>query len=522
MKSPLERIKEKVSFSKKNAEHPIDLSEIISTIKRLHSSKKLIPVICEDMFEYISPSGEHQSLHSYTVEKVIDKLYNRGIRIEFSSEKELLNIINEKYYGISMLKAMMEGRNVDLFTYIYDSIVDYEERDKIREGIHLKEEVKMFLEAGEFPLIITTNCFGIIENDLSLEYEPEWNKLNDKNKKDLPERCVYHLFGKADHDSPLWGYDDELLLKFLCSSYSADFELQNLHNAVNPKKNDPQTLLILGNDAPDWLFRFLLTPIYGDYNILYNKQRARGYYLNEIERSTGKSLDLFLHNIRFDKESDLVEVLTKVTPKIQKPSKDAIAPSVNKKFKYAFFVAHAGDDKSTAEKFVNYLRSKNLKVWVDFENLKEGDYWQRIIDALKNSAFFIPLVTGAYMQRMKADTELRKLQLPEIEFDPKLCVDLEKKLEGAQIELLLANKWYMTESLYELDNQGIRGYSIPVIIKGSQLYCMDIDFEKIRNWGTNSQLLPENLFFGKNMYYFDEANPESFKIDCERYLKFQK
>ena len=257
MATPIERIKNKITIAEKNnSASESNTDEIVRDIKMLLRNESLIPVICEDMYEYENlQTHERQSLHSYLVERVIDKFVRKGKNIELS-ELELDSIVNEGYYGLSLLQARL---GCDIYKELYNSVIDEE---NIYDGITLKKEVREFLEESKFPLIITTCCFPILEKELTLCYKSYWCELETKNDKQLPVPCVYHLFGKAKLSNSNWGYNDKQLLRFLRSAYSSDYALSNL-TAVIGRSNSRKTLLILGNDSPDWLFRFILTPIYG-------------------------------------------------------------------------------------------------------------------------------------------------------------------------------------------------------------------------------------------------------------------
>ena len=500
MATPIERIKNKITIvDKGTGVSECNTDEIVRDIKVLLRNESLIPVICEDMYEYENPqTHERQSLHSYMVERVIDKFVRKRKKIELS-EKDLYSIVNEGYYGISLLQSRL---GCDIYKDLYNSVID---DDNIYDGITLKKEVKEFLEESKSPLIITTSCFPILENELALRYNSYWCELETKNDKKLPDLCVYHLFGKAKLSSSNWGYNDKQLLRYLRSAYSSDYALINLTATIG-RSNSRKTLLILGNDSPDWLFRFILTPIYG--GDVYDD--GIGYYISDDRRIEDESLNLFLRDIKFEKESQLIEVLKSVTERIK--CKNTIVLS-NLDLGYDFFVAHAGDDKETAEELVKILRNHGLKVWVDYENIKDGQYWQRVIDALKKSSFFIPLVTEVYIQKNKKKDKVQEaLELTgisEVSLCMEECVKLEKYLEGVQIELLLADKW----------SKEIRKdpYSIPVILKGAEVYGSPITTSYIRNMSENSKWLPQNLFWGIQMYDYDENDAQSLTLDWDRY-----
>lgn len=154
----IEGLREKVSVIKESNTPNNGTNEIVSNIKRLVSRKTLVPVICEDMYEYTDPiTKKRQLLHSYIVEKIIERAYNSNIIIELT-EEELKNIVNEGYYGISLLQSKL-GK--DLYEEIFNLIMD--EDNNVYDNICVKKEVLSFLLVCNFPLIITTSCFPILE-----------------------------------------------------------------------------------------------------------------------------------------------------------------------------------------------------------------------------------------------------------------------------------------------------------------------------------------------------------------------
>ena len=500
MATPVERIKNIITIvDKGSCATGCNTDEIVRDINKLIRNESLIPVICEDMYVYENPqTHERQSLHSYLVEKVIDMFVRKGKKLELS-EQELDSIVNEGYYGFSLLQSRF---GCDIYKELYNSVIDEED---IFDGITLKKEVREFLEESKFPLIITTCCFPILEKELTPCYNSYWCELETENTPKIPDLCVYHLFGKANLSNPNWGYNDKQLLRFLRSAFSSQYALSNLTTAIG-RLNSRKTLLILGNDSPDWLFRFILTPIYG--GDVYDD--GTGYYICDEKRIEDDSLNLFLRDIKFEKESQLIEVLKSVKDKIK--NTNARIPS-NQDLEYDFFVAHASDDKKTASMLVNELRKHGLKVWVDFENIKDGQYWQRIIDALKKSYYFLPLVTEVYVQKNKkidkVHSILNQIGIKEVSLMMDECVRLENYLEGVQIELLLAEKW--------LKSIKKDPYSIPVILKGAEIYGSSITTSYLRNMSLNSKWLPQNLFWGIQVYEFDENNSQSFELDWDRY-----
>lgn len=498
-----DRIKKKVRIVKENRTVVSNNTDkVVSNIKSLYIQGKLVPVICEDMYEYRNLKGESQSLHSYIVETMIDN-YNLQNKTKIKlTEKELKDIINESYYGMTLLR---EKIGYDLYIDIYNTIIN-EDNNEINNGICLKAEVLDFLNTCKPSLIVTTNCFPILEKELGSSYKSYWYELETKSDTPLPKKCIYHLFGKAKLDNSNWGYNDKQLLRFLRSANSSKYELKNLTTCIS-KKNTRKTLLVLGNDAPDWLFRFILSPIYGED--VYDD--GIGFYISNENRVEVGGLEQFLREIKFRKDSQLIDVLKKATNKIRDITIPLQARLGNK---YDFFVAHASEDKEVATKLVEILRENGLKVWVDFENDIDGHYWQRIIDALKQSSYFMPLVTDNYIQKNKPKHDevqhaLHAIGINEISFKASECENLEKHLDGVQIELLLAAQWVKVN---EKDP-----YSIPVIQKGLDFWGNAVTPDYVKSLGDGSRHLPQELFFGIQMYEFDASSPEKFKLNWEKY-----
>ena len=503
MNTPLERIKQRVRLiNNPYAEERLSVEELVSDIVRLVLCQKLVPVICEDMFEYINPkTSESQSLQSYIVEYILT--YHP--KNSFYTENELIEIINNGYFGLSLLHNKY-GRK--FYEYVNKAVFD--ESNKIREGIHLKKEVQEFLRKGQFPLIITTSCFRIIENELegysSLIYEP--NSINDTI---INSRCIYHIFGESKPNRPECGIDDRQILKYLSKLYSTDYAPKNLASYVN-NSQDRRTLLFLGNNTPDWLFRFMLPPI---YPVDLYSEEGKGFYIRSNEREIDTHLESFLQDIKFETEDNLLRVVELVNMKL--PSHSLTKSGHDKSFD--FFISHASEDNKYARELKTILENHGLKVWYDETEIKDGSYWQRIIDGIENSAIFMPFVSSSYINKIVRKKDrlkmLDKHGCRTFPHDKDLCLMLNKDCEirftGVQIELLLAESQYI--------NQDVP--SMPVLLTDEVIELLDDDYsitpEFVEDLAKESRTLPENLFRGQQMYLFDKYTPSDFVIDWDRY-----
>lgn len=501
MNTPLERIKNKVHIINESyANENIDMEELVEDIKRLILCKKLVPVICEDMFEYVNPdTGERQSLQSFIVEQIVTK---HPLNVLYT-ESEIQEILYQGYSGMSLLYRKY-GRK--FYDYVNKSVLD--ENNKVRKGITLKKEVIEFLKKAKFPMIITTCCFKIVEEILG-EYSTYVYEPNFTNDENIIGNCVYHIMGESRPNRPECGIEERQVLKFLSSLYSTDYAPKNLTAYLN-NNQDRRTLLFLGNNTPNWLFRFMLSPMYPAD--LY--EEGHGFYLKG-NNTKDEHLERFLEDIRFEKEDEMVSVLEKVTSKLPSPQKDCIAH--NKR--WDFFLSHASEDKNYALQLKGILESHGLNVWYDDSNIKEGAYWQRIIDGIENSAIFLPLISASYIKKVtpkKRRTQvLQKHGLETLPHNSEQCLlvnkDEEIPIPGVQIELLLAESQY--------GNQEVP--CIPVIMSDEIIEAFDMDIEitaeYIENTAKDSRSLPEKLFRGIQMYSFDKKTPSSFELDWDRY-----
>ena len=335
-------------------------------------------------------------------------------------------------------------------------------------------------------------------------YEP--NFTNDEN---IVGNSVYHIMGESRPNRPECGIEERQVLKFLSSLYSTDYAPKNLTSYLN-NNQDRRTLLFLGNNTPNWLFRFMLSPMYPAD--LY--EEGHGFYLNG-NKTKDEHLERFLEDIRFEKEDELVSVLEKVTSKL--PSLKSECISHNKR--WDFFLSHASEDKDYALQLKVILEAHGLKVWYDDSSIKDGSYWQRIIDGIENSAIFLPLISASYIKKVtpkkRRALTLQKYGMDTLPHNAEKCLlvnkDEEIPLSGVQIELLLAESQY--------GNQDVP--SIPVIMSNEIIETFDMDIEitaeYIENTAKDSRSLPERLFRGIQMYSFDKNIPLSFVLEWDRY-----
>jgi len=374
--------------------HKISKTNVAKDIKR--NLNVIVPVVCDDMFEYIDEDGNIRTIKDFICEKYLD---GENDDVEDA-------IKNNFYYGISLLERL---ERESLSNAIHKDIKEAIEAGRIK----LNKSVVHFLKNGSFPIIITTFGFNLIEKELELKDEStEWYNPNRRNDlpilKDGQTRVVYHIFGGETHSC--WVYNEQTLLKFMHSLHSEDYGAKNLSRLLRKSGNEAaKSLLVLGSSLPDWLFRFFVYPMYED-----EIKNVKGYWLSlgDIE----KELDFFLDRNHYTGQTNLrkgnrVEsILADATP--DEPVSDVLQKKIPK-----IFVSYKREEWNTklAEKIqrvVNIL-SRQGDVWVDTQEVAVGGnaYWAAIKKGIKDCDIFVPLVTERYMEDFRDVGDITKMQI---------------------------------------------------------------------------------------------------------------
>ena len=157
------------------------------------------------------------------------------------------------------------------------------------------------------------------------------------------------------------------------------------------------------------------------------------------------------------------------------------------------------------------------QIWVDYEKIKSGTYWQKIIDGIRDSAYFIPIVTEHFIDKTKGFTEqtsaLKRANLESITFEAEDARNLNDYLDGVQVELLLASKHF--KDTYPSPNST---YSLPILQKDCTWHDFPVDVAQVEELGQR-QRLPKDLFRGKQIKEidFDEEDLKSLDLDWDTF-----
>ena len=432
----------------------------------------IVPVIGEDTIVY----QDEETGKEIPFQEFILKEFQKKYPYIEVSDSDIASMKERGYYGLSLMSQYYERRFLDDMMYFVNDN---------RSCIKLKDEVLDFLLTFNFPIIITTVCFDIIEQQLKgkiEKYEYRWYKLNAKNDS-LPSRCVYHIFGQA-RDGSKWVYDEDSLLTFLLSHNDKDCGAKGLTEFL---KDNEKRMFVLGCNLPNWLFRFLWQPT--QIEKTDNFRKPHGFWINKEKPED--SFENFLKKKDFSADEQVKEILvdaTKLLKQELKREEEERNSMIDAEEHFDVFISYASEDRQIATAIFEALKNMNVKAWFDDRGKGEitpgQKYWEKIENGIKHSAHFMPIITGNWMHKLTNSSSLKE-------------------------ETLKARDWLAECSKQESSVQ-LKDYSVPVIIKGSAYNGVAITEGSVEQ-GAILGFLPNTLFNGIDMITFDEKDYSIFE-----------
>lgn len=444
---------------------------IISDMVKKRNS--IVPIIGEDTIVYKDEGTDKVvPFQEFILRKFQERYPNINV-----CETDLTAMRSRGYYGLSLLSQHYneQGRFLDDF-------MAFVEENKGR--IKLKDEVFDFLVTFNFPIIITTVCFDIVEQQLKgqIDYKKIWYKPNAKNDS-LPPCCVYHILGQAK-DGSKWVYDEDSLLTFLLSHNDKDYGATGL---IDFLKENEKKLFVLGCNLPNWLFRFLLQPTWSGRNS--NLKTTQGYWINKEKPED--SFENFLKKKNFSADEQVKEILVDATKLLKEELEreaEERSSMIDAEEHFDVFISYASEDRQITTAIFEALKNMNVKAWFDDRGKGEitpgQKYWERIENGIRHSAHFMPIITGNWMHKLTNTSPLKE-------------------------ETYIVRDWLDECRKDEANCQLKANYSIPVIIQGSTYNEEPIISEYVEQ--ATKWFLPKNLFYKIDMISFDEKDYSVFE-----------
>ena len=433
----------------------------------------IVPIIGDDTIVY----REKDSGEEIPFQEFILREFQRKYPYVEVNDADSVSMRERGYYGLSLMSQYYERRFLDDFMDIVNDN---------RSCIKLKDEVLDFLVTFNFPIIITTVCFDIIEQQLKgkiEDYKSIWYRLNKENST-LPARCVYHIFGQAK-DGSKWVSDEDLLLSFLLSHNHNDFGAKGLTDYL---KENEKKLLALGCNLPNWLFRFLWQPTQAGRT--GSMKTTQGYWINKEKPED--SFENFLKKKNFSADEQVKEILVDATRQLQEDlmrEAEERSAEIDAEEHFDVFISYASEDRQVATAIFEALKNIGVKAWFDDRGKGEitpgSPYWEKIRNGIQHSTHYMPIITGKWMEKMTSTSSLKE-------------------------ETLMVKDWLAECRKSDSQVQLKPNYSIPVIVDGSEYNEVEITNGYIEQFGSMN-VLPKILFFHIDIISFNGKDLSVFE-----------
>lgn len=302
------------------------------------------------------------------------------------------------------------GEIHDLLT----DIINAPENADYFEGKKDNQLLYRLLSIPYFPFVITTTFDPIVENVMKQIHKDKNVRIltfrnnstnNDDIENELDAKCptLYYMFGKADGKAGSFVVTDRDLLRFsqawmLPNDSSSGAKPSNLSNMLANRY-----LLVVGNNYHAWLFRFFWFMMKNESGIELPKEQGmkQGMLAHaELDKDLINFLNHFGAFTQMEPDMNrFVEKLEKGTAEAEKVFNVEENNQIPEEGTDVF-ISYSRGDSALVEEIYKILKEHGLKVWYDRKSLHKGlDFMRQIGNAIKNSTFFVPVLTNTIIKQ---------------------------------------------------------------------------------------------------------------------------
>lgn len=402
-----------------------ELEELVKEV--LEKRDRIIPIIGDDCYVGFSEKDSGKvlmPLQQWLTEELLAYHSSDSIKKKISScGFHGLDLLYEEYGRVFPKK---KG-----FLHFKNRITSIIEKGISEKRVFIREDVKDFLLAGKFKVVVTTCPYDILQNEITYgdkiynisSFVPQKNlgtKSRSEAKLELPS--IYQLFGNCKDE---YVSGEGSLLKFLHYINQTDtekgFGASQLVKYIKDKGQDNRGLGLLMpigcNNLPNWIFRFLWYPFCVD-RLLGNDSDNQGGVWHKYSNDESFYAFLDKYNFRtFSEPTDVLKsnemdgdpVLIRLTKEFQNRdnrlnnyiSSELQIQNTNND-EWDFFISYASEDLDFVQKVYDVLNRRFEKtVWMDRRGrIKPGDeYWDAIQHGIEHSKRFVFIVTESYLRK---------------------------------------------------------------------------------------------------------------------------
>lgn len=305
---------------------------------------------------------------------------------------------------------------INQYSDIYSSLADLI-GDNPNYFCQLEENALLyrFLQIPYFTFVITTTFDPIVENLMRkihgdrlrvMCFRNDASRNDDlSNGEDMRRPTLFYMFGKADRKEHSYVVTDEDLLSFSQTWLRPNDSGCKVKPSMISNLLANRYLLVVGQDYQDWLFRFFW---YAIKNENFGKKKSGMLTLKQDDRAL---VDFLSRGNAFTRiEPNQEKFVDKLIAGIEKYERDN---DVDRDFVPQdgtdIFISYSRGDNDIVETLYNTLTSKGLNVWYDHESLHKGlDFMKQIENAIKNSTFFVPVLTPTILEQAHEEHPYRR------------------------------------------------------------------------------------------------------------------
>lgn len=361
--------------------------DIISDIVRKIDNKMIVPIIGYGVF-YADYNGKKVPVQDYIVRRIVES--------EDLEDVDNVTLYSDGIRGMTKLARTLVGMELDIET----CLVEQYEKEDFYTHVHIDENVRLFLEKGQFPLIVSTTNFNFISRLFEREglkynlvsYQGGQSKGQDikLNECVIEEPTIFNIFGTVGPNvSSVISEED--MLTFLHYILDTNTAPQNLKTYLHdPKTKTIRNVITLGCEIPDWTFRLLLYSLKeqeGKLNSFGGKKTFVGGY---VSQTLDQNLWDFLTDIKYKVGNDF-SYLQSINHKLN---------DFRPKGRIKIFISLPSEDYDDVGEQIKQLLNPHYDVWL-FKYDGTRQYWNSIRTGIAQCRYFMPVVTPSAILRLQ-------------------------------------------------------------------------------------------------------------------------
>ena len=363
-------------------------NELIENIVYKIQHDLIVPIIGPGVF-FVKEGEMTISIQEYTVRELL----RTKLPKEFNDD-------NVRLYGTGGIKGMtklhllFEKSGLTLSIQLHSLFM----KEAFTNRISIHAPILRFLQNGQFPLIISTCRFNLLDKWLNphgksyrtVAYQkgqkPEQDILLRSNMAELEMPTIINIFGEYSETPKLSGVvtEDDFLafLHYLHDSFSRPKSL--ISYLANNK-----FVFTLGCDIPDWTFRFMLFSLKEHEGQLKDVSgKSDNFVGGVLVKPMDEDFRRFLSNNNYFPGDLIDEFLKDINDKL------------NPKCKPKVFLSLSSEEYDKIGEPLYRTLQARFEVWF-FKN--DGDkfhYWDSIEQGLQKSEFILPVITQRSLNKL--------------------------------------------------------------------------------------------------------------------------